>query len=86
MGMDIVELVLRVEEVFDISIDDREAEAIVTVGLLYEYVLRKLEEKGRDVDRQKAWETLRETIINETGVRPDKVTKEARFIDDLGLD
>jgi acyl carrier protein len=84
--MDIVELVLRVEEDFDISIEDREAEAIVTVGLLYEYVLRRLEEKGREVDRQKVWETLREIIIDETGVRADKVTKEARFIDDLGLD
>jgi acyl carrier protein len=41
MGLDLVELVMEVEERYAISIDDRDAEKIQTVGQLYEYVLAK---------------------------------------------
>ena len=36
MGLDVVEIVMRTEEVFGITIPDGEAEAAVTVGKLYE--------------------------------------------------
>jgi acyl carrier protein len=42
MGLDVVELIMEVEEEFDITIEDRDAEKIGTVGLLYHYVLRRL--------------------------------------------
>ena len=42
MGLDTVELVLRTEEVFGISLPDEECEQIVTVGDLYRLVLTKL--------------------------------------------
>ena len=37
-SLDIVELVMRIEEKFDIEIDDSEAEKIVTIGDVVEYI------------------------------------------------
>jgi acyl carrier protein len=42
MGLDIVELVIRTEEVFNITIDNYDAEKIGTVGDLYELVCKLL--------------------------------------------
>ena len=42
MGLDTVELVMRIEETFDITIPDAEAEKILTVGELYRYVLARV--------------------------------------------
>jgi acyl carrier protein len=42
MGLDTVELVMQVEEAFDITIDDRDAEKIMIVGQLYQYVLTRV--------------------------------------------
>src|SRR4051794_19085876 len=42
MGLDIVELVIRTEEVFNITIDNYDAEKIRTVGDLYELVCKLL--------------------------------------------
>jgi acyl carrier protein len=42
MGLDAVELIMGVEEAFDIEIPDEEAPAIRTVGQMYELILRKL--------------------------------------------
>lgn len=37
-SLDIVELVISIEEEFDIEIDDSEAEKIVTIGDVVEYI------------------------------------------------
>ena len=41
MGLDVVEIVLEIEEAFDISIPDEVAEKIQTVGQLYDYVVEQ---------------------------------------------
>lgn len=43
MGLDFVELIMRTEETFGISIPDKEAEKLETVDKLYHYVLNKIE-------------------------------------------
>jgi acyl carrier protein len=42
MGLDIVELVMRTEEVFSIAIEDSDAGQVQTVGDLYELVCKLL--------------------------------------------
>ena len=42
MGLDVVELVMRTEEVFGITIDDFDAGQIQTVGDLYELICKLL--------------------------------------------
>ncbi len=45
-SLDTVELVMAIEEAFDIEIPDTDAEKIRTVRDAIEYVKKKLEEKG----------------------------------------
>ena len=54
MGLDIVELILTVESVFQIHIADEEANSLSTVGDLHNLVLGKL----GDSKKQDVWETL----------------------------
>lgn len=42
MGLDAVEIILRVEELFAIGIDDEEAAKVETVGQFYELICSKL--------------------------------------------
>jgi acyl carrier protein len=42
MGLDLVELVMRTEEVFSVELPDDQCESIRTVGDLYRLVLEKL--------------------------------------------
>jgi acyl carrier protein len=43
MGLDIVEIVLRTEETFNVDLPDDECSQVITVGDLYRLVLSKLE-------------------------------------------
>jgi acyl carrier protein len=45
-SLDIVELVMELEEEFEITIPDEEAEKIKTVGQAIDYIEVKLKEKG----------------------------------------
>jgi acyl carrier protein len=77
MGLDIVELVLEVEKAFSISIDDREASTIITVGDLCRYVLDKLgAAEGRGCLSNVVFYRLRRALTDSFGidrvrVRPD---------------
>src|ERR1700722_12370853 len=42
MGLDTVELVMEIEEAFDLTIPDEEAEKIQTIGQAYRYILARL--------------------------------------------
>ncbi len=46
MGLDAVEIVMEVEEVFDIQIADEAAQRIVTVGDLFECIVEKVRFSG----------------------------------------
>jgi acyl carrier protein len=77
MGLDGVEIVMKVEEAFGISIDDGEAGKIATPGQLIDLVLSKV---GRTVDEacltQRAFHRVRAALMRHMGVsrkqiRPD---------------
>ncbi len=51
MGLDTVELVMRIEETFDITIPDAEAEKIQTIGQLYHYLLARFHGEERVTSR-----------------------------------
>lgn len=84
MGLDAANLVLVIEEEFNVSFPDEVASKIVTVGDIYTFILK---EKSIPVHEQDtAWVKLEEIVVAELGVPPDKVTKEASIVDDLGAD
>ena len=46
-SLDVVELIMAIEEEFDIEIPDEDAEKITTVGEAVAYIQKKLDEKGK---------------------------------------
>ncbi len=68
MGLDGVELVMAVEEEFDISIDDAAAGKLLTPRLLTDYVLSKVTTTTTDVClTQRAFNLLRKSLIRHGG-------------------
>jgi acyl carrier protein len=95
MGLDLVELIVTVEEVFQIQIADDEANRLSTVGDLHQLVLGKLGDSNsglagmgevRDSRQQDVRETLCQIIVAQTEVSRETVTPEISILDDLGID
>ena len=86
MGLGAVELVLRNEEEFDISIPDNEASLIETVGALHVCVLRLLRAPGVNPNNDVVWERLRSIVSEESGVAVDQFARTTHFVRDLRLD
>jgi len=87
MGLDTVELVLSVEEAFEIEIPDKAAEKLFTVGELHEYVVAELLRLGRsNVNADIVYDILRNLICFHLGVKPNEVIPSARFVQDLHAD
>ena len=87
MGLDTVELVFAVEDHFEVQIPDADASKLVTVGMLQAWIVNELSRQGRGpVDLERTFQELRDVICRQTGVSPEKVVPEARFVQDLRLD
>jgi hypothetical protein len=72
MGMDTVELVMRIEEEFGIDLPDEELQAIKTVGDLYRLVLMKLE-TGSSQRLSNAYYRLRRAMIACLGLQRSSI-------------
>lgn len=61
-----------------------------TMGNLTKAVLARnygtVSDKFRSANANEVWESLRSIIVEQLGVRPGDVTKEANFVKDLGVD
>jgi acyl carrier protein len=61
-----------------------------TVGGLTKRILQEnfgaISDDCQRANAEEAWSTLRTIIVEQLGVRPDDVTREARFVEDLGMD
>jgi acyl carrier protein len=87
MGLDTVELVLAVEDVFGIEIPNESAEKLVTVGALHEFVVAELIRLDRpNINRDIAYDLLRNVICMQLGLNPEQVIPSARFVQDLHAD
>jgi acyl carrier protein len=87
MGLDTVELIMAIEEEFDLEIPNERAATIFTVGELHAFLVSELGRLGRsDLDEDGVFTTLRYLICRQTGVEPDEVVPSARFVEDLRLD
>jgi acyl carrier protein len=87
MGLDSVELVMKVEEHFDIEIPDNVASTLETVGLLHDFVYQELQRRGRKkMGFTQVFDELREIICAQLGVHPRAVVSEAHFVRDLRVD
>lgn len=87
MGLDTVELVMKVEDHFDMRIANDHAAKLATVGALHEYVVGELRRQGRFAgDADEVYGQLRDIICEQLGVKAEHVIPAARFVEDLGAD
>jgi acyl carrier protein len=87
MGLDTVELVLSVEELFGIELPDAVAEKLDTVGKLHQYIVSEHLRLNRpNINADIIFDQLRTIICYHLGVEPEVVKPEARFVQDLGAD
>jgi hypothetical protein len=85
LGLDIVELVVAVEEEFDVQLPDERLNRIRTVGELHNLVAETLSVTDEEVHAG-LWSRLLDVIEKDTGVDRNRLVAQARFVDDLGLD
>jgi acyl carrier protein len=87
MGLDTVELVMKVEETFDLEIPDVVAAKLATVGQLHSYLVERINQRSDlPVDPAATFVRLRDIICRQLKVKPDAVTPDARFVEDLRAD
>lgn len=87
MGLDTVELVMALEDWFEITIPDEVAQTLFTVGDLHALVVAELTRIGRfGGDPAGVYDQLKAIIVRRLGVRPDEVVPTARFVRDLRAD
>ena len=83
MGLELEEVVIRIEEEFDISIPDEDAMVITTPRQYIEYLMARSElvgRRSRDAVAESVWQTL-ESVI---GIKRTDFTEDSRFIEDMG--
>lgn len=91
MGLESVEIVLALEEVFQIRFPKRIPDFPTTVGGLEDMVLNlrqeQLQPAVRDsVGEEEVREVVRHIICKELAIDPSLVTPSARLVADLGVD
>lgn len=83
MGLDTVELLMAFEEAFDIHFPDEDAEGVVTVRDVIDYVYAHIDQS--EWTRDQVRDTVRAITVEHLNVKPD-FSDDAGFIDDLGAD
>ncbi|HJW04607.1 MAG TPA: hypothetical protein VJ548_15120 [Azospira sp.] len=88
MGLDAVETVLWAEQEFGIEIPNADAAEIRKVGSFSSYVHLQL--VMRDGFKAKTelqvFDTIKHFLVTRFAMKPDRITREAEFIKDLGMD
>jgi hypothetical protein len=86
MGLDSVELVMKWEEAFSISIPDRVAGQIVTPAMAAEAIAKILEEEGLSMERDEIDRIIKLTTLDQLGITEKDYRIDARFVEDFGMD
>ncbi len=85
MGLDLVEMVMRIEEEFEIIIPDEVSVTLVTPKTVIDYLMSRPEvsEKwSRDYVTISVWLI----IEDEAGIDRNDYNENSRFIEDMGMD
>jgi acyl carrier protein len=84
MGMDTVELIMRIEDHFGIAIPDAETEKIDTVQDIYDTVIRHLPEGEASIATVPL--VVNNIIADHAGLELWEISPEKSITNDLGLD
>ena len=84
MGLDGVELIMALEERFDLIVSDTDAATMLTVGAMDDYTIAVLRKRGH-VDEEEVKRQIRKLICSQLCVKESQLKPETRFIQDLGV-
>jgi len=84
MGLDTVDLVLKVEKEFSIEIPDQRWEQVLTVQDMYDVVWEFA--GNRLYDKDAMIEKINLILVDHIGCKPDEIAPEKSLTSDLGLD
>ena len=86
MGLDTVELLMEIEDEFDISIPDQVVSNSLTVGDTHRVIVDMLVAKGAmrsPALEADAWQRLVEIVTEQMRMKPEVVRPESRWIPDI---
>ena len=86
MGLDTVELVIAIEQEFQIKIPNEDAAKLGVLGDLQDYVVHAIRERGETPDELQVWERVKAVVVAQLGVRPEEVVRSAHVVKDLHAD
>ena len=89
MGLGVVEMVMALEEEFDLDMPDEELRPLRTVGDIFLYLEHRLATAGRIAATGRCegdlWTRYLDIVESETGVPRERLRPEAEFYRDLGV-
>jgi len=85
MGLGLVEMVMRIEEEFEIKIPDEVAVTTVTPRTVIDYLMRQ-PQINKNLSRDYVALSLWLILEDELGINRAYYTEDSRFIEDMGAD
>lgn len=86
MGLESVELLLAIEEEFGMKIPNTDAEKMISVGDVYEWLKIHTASMDPASSQEQIWRRLVEVFVRQTTLKPEQVKPAARIVRDLGID
>lgn len=83
MGLDTIELIVAIEDKFEITIPNADAPKLAVLGDMHKYIVQALRRRDQTPDEAQVWESLKLIVVDLLAVRPDEVTRSAHIIHDL---
>lgn len=74
------------EEAFGLSIPDKDAEHLITVGDVQDYIFRKTREQPNPPSENEIFERLKIIISDTLSVEPAQIGRNSKFVQDLGME
>ena len=84
MGLDVFELVMRIEEEFELQIPDEDAGELLTARQVIDYLMSKREIKERNLTRADIQKEVWFMIEEELGIDRTNFNEDSDFYRDMG--
>lgn len=85
MGLELVHVKMEIEDGFGVTIPDDSYADMTTVGRLCDWLIAETGKRSERLSRDEAFDRVRRVVCEVSGLSPEEVTWDSRFIDDLDM-
>ncbi len=86
MGLDTVELVMAIEEEFDLEIPNETCALLETPRQVIDWIVEVREGSALAVPREQVAAKVKQITIHQSGIRENRYWERGKFIADFGMD